>query len=188
MRDYMPDWIDNTITLTGTADEIRAIFETGFDFEKLYPAPATLTDNNKIVDWHYQFWSTKWAADVDKIDYEPGSTTMEVSCRTANGAPFGILAYLTRESPTLRITHFCEQGCGAVLSHITYAGGVLDGGEFFPGMYSAAALRSFAATHPWFHAENIISTMQEFGYPDVEGDEAVALRPMHATYEEIVAT
>jgi len=182
----MPDWIDNTITLTGTAAEIRALFDTDFDFEKLFPSPET--DDNKIVEWCYNHWGTKWAADIDEIVYEPGATTMKVSCRTANGAPFGILAYLTRNSPTLRITHICEQGCGAVLSHISYADGVLDGGEFFPGMYSAGALRTFAAANSWFHAENFITMMREFGYPDVEGDDPVTLRPMRATYEEYVAS
>jgi hypothetical protein len=183
----MPDWIDNTITLTGTPVEIKALFDSGFDFEKLFPAPAEITDNNQIVDWHYQYWGTKWAADVEEIQYEPGSTTMKISCRTANGAPYGLLAYLSRESPTLRIQHVCEQGNGMVLGHVSYTGGILNGGEFYPGMYSAAALRTFAATNPWFHAENFITMMREFGYPDVEGTEEVALRPICATYEECVA-
>lgn len=182
----MPDWIDNTVTVTGTAAEIRALFDAGFEFDKLFPAPSDL-DDNQATTWSYNHWGCRYA-DIEKIEYEPGSSTMKVNCRTANGGPIGFLAYLTRESPTLRITHICEQWYGAVLCHMTYAGGVVDGGEFCPEMFTSAALRAFSATNPWFHAENLITMMQEMGYPDKdhEKESVVELTPIHITYDEYV--
>ena len=133
----MPNWIGNTIILTGTADEIRKLHETGFEFEKLLPSPSEAS-----VEWCDQHWGTKWSADIDRITYEPGSTTMKVDCRTANGAPYGLLAFLTLQSPTLRISHTIEQEYGYIMGHVVYKEGVMDGGAGAPGRSRLRSLLS----------------------------------------------
>ena len=178
----MPNWIGNTIILTGTADEIRKLHETGFEFEKLLPSPSEAS-----VEWCDQHWGTKWSADIEKITYEPGSTTMKVDCRTANGAPYGLLAFLTLQSPTLRISHTIEQEYGYIMGHVVYEEGIMDGGQFYPALYTADTLRSYGEANPWFHAENIINTVVGMGSSLEKGDTEIVMSPIRGSYDDYVA-
>jgi len=181
----MPNWIGNTIVLTGTADEIQKLHETGFEFEKLSPSPST--ESNASADWCDHHWGTKWSADIERITYEPGSTTMTVDCRTANGAPYGLLAFLTLQSPTLRISHTIEQEYGYIMGHVVYEGGIMDGGQFYPACYTADTLRSYGEANPWFHAENIINTIVGMGGSLEKGDTEIVMSPIRGSYDEYVA-
>ena len=180
----MPNWIGNTIILTGTADEIQKLHETGFDFEKLSPPPPPSIESN---DWRDHHWGTKWSADIEKITYEPGSTTMTVDCRTANGAPYGLLAFLTLQSPTLRISHTIEQEYGYIMGHVVYKEGVMDGGQFYPALYTADTLRSYGEANPWFHAENIINTVVGMGSSLEKGDTEIVMSQIRGSYDDYVA-
>ena len=182
----MPNWIGNTIILTGTAEEIQKLHETGFDFEKLSPPPPSI-ESNASADWCDHHWGTKWSADIEKITYEPGSTTMTVDCRTANGAPYGLLAFLTLQSPTLRISHTIEQEYGYIMGHVVYEGGIMDGGQFYPACYTADTLRSYGEANPWFHAENIINTVVGMGSSLEKGDTEIVMSPIRGSYDEYVA-
>ena len=186
----MPNWIGNTIILTGTADEIQKLHETGFDFEKLSPPPPPSNESNEsndCNDWRDHHWGTKWSADIEKITYEPGSTTMRVDCRTANGAPYGLLAFLTLQSPTLRISHTIEQEYGYIMGHVVYEEGIMDGGQFYPALYTADTLRSYGEANPWFHAENIINTVVGMGSSLEEGDTEIVISPIRGSYDDYVA-
>ena len=182
----MPNWIGNTIILTGTADEIQKLHETGFDFEKLSPPPPS-NESNESNDWCDHHWGTKWSADIEKIAYEPGSTTMRVDCRTANGAPYGLLAFLTLQSPTLRISHTIEQEYGYIMGHVVYEEGNMNGGQFYPALYTADTLRSYGEANPWFHAENIINTVVGMGSSLEKGDTEIVMSPIRGSYDEYVA-
>jgi hypothetical protein len=180
----MPNWIGNTIILTGTADEIQKLHETGFDFEKLSPPPPP---SEASADWCDHHWGTKWSADIEKITYEPGSTTMKVDCRTANGAPYGLLAFLTLQSPTLRISHTIEQEYGYIMGHVVYEEGIMNGGQFYPALYTADTLRSYGEANPWFHAENIINTVVGMGGSLEKGDTEIVMSPIRGSYDDYVA-
>jgi hypothetical protein len=108
----MPDWINNTFVLYGSAEDLQAIYDTGFDFATLYPSPPAL-DNDGREDWWIRNWGTKWPAQNIEMELYRDMGTLRVQCQTAWVTPHIILSHLTAvRYPNVRITSVFEHEKG----------------------------------------------------------------------------
>jgi hypothetical protein len=186
----MPNWFHNELTVTGSAEDVAAFVASGFDFDKILPIPPTFTTTDESLNWHSIHWGTKWDAG-DSIRFRNITPTkLELSCSTANGAPHGILAYLTQIHPSLKITNVFED-VPVLVGCAEYQDGRMKGEIIYPyGVYKMSALRNFGTSRPWFHAENIIDTIIGMGCPPEkleEGEDQVVVAIMDHSYDEFVA-
>ena len=183
----MPNWFHNDLKVTGSAEDISAVLATGFEFDKILPTPEDEKDT--LLNWHSIHWGTKWdAGDSIRIRAQT-ETSIDLYCQTANGAPHGVLAYLTKLHPSVRIENTFEE-VPSLVGYAAYEGGRMKGEIIYPyGDYTASALRSFGTTRPWFNAENIISTIVNMGCPPEKletGEDIVTVAIIDHSYEEFV--
>ena len=93
----MPNWCNNTITLTGPKEKISAIYAKAVEdnalLQQLKPMPEALEDTTSPApkegkvqplvdgfdnwyDWRVQNWGTKWDVDVDNLELSEDGTTI----------------------------------------------------------------------------------------------------------------
>lgn len=92
----MPNWCNNTITLTGPKKKITAIYEKAKEdnafLQQLHPMPAELEGttadgsvNEELVaktgasdwyDWRTENWGTKWEVDAEGLELSDDGTTI----------------------------------------------------------------------------------------------------------------
>ena len=86
----MPNWCNNTITLTGPKDKVKKIFDEAKKedclLNLLYPMPSALEGTTSPApkegkvqplvdgfdnwyDWRVQNWGSKWDVDTDNLEY-----------------------------------------------------------------------------------------------------------------------
>jgi hypothetical protein len=87
----MPNWCNNTITLSGPKDKIKSIFDKAKAdnafIQQLYPMPEALEGttspapkegkvqplvdgHDNWYDWRVENWGTKWDVDVEGLEYD----------------------------------------------------------------------------------------------------------------------
>ena len=127
----MPNWCMTVWTITGKKDDIDAIEEMKFDFEKILPMPAILKQtegkNSQEIhdenirqtgcqdwyDWCVANWGTKWTAgtagsgDGPTIDRDDDETLVS-RMSTAWAPPIGIIRKLAEDYPSTRFRIYCE--------------------------------------------------------------------------------
>ena len=92
----MPNWCNNTITLTGPKEKITKIYEKAKEdnafLQQLYPMPTELEGttadgsvNEELVaktgasdwyDWRTENWGTKWEVDAEGLELSDDGTTI----------------------------------------------------------------------------------------------------------------
>jgi hypothetical protein len=105
----MPNWCNNSLTLTGPEDVIKEIVANGFSFQKLIPCPQELIDTqspppskeigeNNVAkygyadwySWNVANWGTKWDVgplDCDFLETENGVSTLYLNFDSAWSPP-----------------------------------------------------------------------------------------------------
>ena len=129
----MPNWCNNTITLTGPKEKITAIYEKAKEdnalLQQLYPMPTQLEDttspapkegkvqplvdgHDNWYDWRVDNWSTKWDVDVEGLELSDDGTTITGWFDSAWSPPIG--AY----------EHFLTNNEDCSISSLYYEGGM----------------------------------------------------------------
>lgn len=94
----MPNWCNNTITITAPSVEIDRILENGpITFEKFYPIPShiergsipyeEMKNPDNWYNWCIKHWGTKW--DIDPIDPKEAIETGMLETDEADPELFG---------------------------------------------------------------------------------------------------
>ena len=129
----MPNWCNNTITLTGPKEKITAIYEKAKEdnalLQQLYPMPTQLEGttspapkegkvqplvdgHDNWYDWRVDNWSTKWDVDVEGLELSDDGTTITGWFDSAWSPPIG--AY----------EHFLTNNEDCSISSLYYEGGM----------------------------------------------------------------
>lgn len=126
----MPNWVDNTLTISGKPEDLRAFAEkakTPYDLsaktgleEGLYfwnfikPSESVDYENN-WYDWNIENWDTKWDACYVDVSFDI-ETDKEITYffQTAWSIPEAVYTAMVRQHPELTFYVFCqeEQGWG----------------------------------------------------------------------------
>lgn len=111
----MPNWVTNSIEITGTSEAIAAIggdllIDGQPTFQALLPRPADQEDN--WYDWNVEHWGTKWDVTSSSVDHETGRLAVEFD--TAWSPPMPWIHALADKHPDVTIIHTWdeEQGFG----------------------------------------------------------------------------
>ena len=129
----MPNWCNNTITLTGPKAKITKIYEKAKEdnalLQQLYPMPTQLEGttspapkegkvqplvdgHDNWYDWRVDNWSTKWDVDADYLELSDDGTTITGWFDSAWSPPIG--AY----------EHFLTNNEDCSISSLYYEGGM----------------------------------------------------------------
>ena len=129
----MPNWCNNTITLTGPKEKITKIYEKAKEdnalLQQLYPMPTQLEGttspapkegkvqplvdgHDNWYDWRVDNWSTKWDVDVEGLELSDDGTTITGWFDSAWAPPIG--AY----------EHFLTNNEDCSISSLYYEGGM----------------------------------------------------------------
>ena len=129
----MPNWCNNTITLTGPKEKITAIYNKAKEdnalLQQLYPMPEALEGttspapkegkvqplvdgHDNWYDWRVDNWSTKWDVDMDGLELSDDGTTITGWFDSAWAPPIG--AY----------EHFLTNNEDCSISSLYYEGGM----------------------------------------------------------------
>lgn len=147
----MPNWCENTLTITGTEPDVNNFIDdnTGKEegtleaqpllFSKSYPEPEE-ADNEDWWDWRVSHWGTKWEPKFrldegieTEIKKGPGKERIKSATyrfETAWSPPEGWLAYVSEKYPDLVFClSYAEEGMdfGGVL--IYEKGNLIDHSE-----------------------------------------------------------
>jgi len=135
----MPNWCNNTITLSGPKDKVKAIFDKAKAddrlLDQLYPMPAALRETTSPTpqegqagykgpqpvvdgydnwyDWAVNNWGTKWDVDLEGLEFrEEGDTGIIQGWFDSAWSP-----------PTGAYDHFLEKNEDCSIESYYYEGG-----------------------------------------------------------------
>lgn len=135
----MPNWCDNTLTITGDRDKILKLWEAlnngaGFlatlrpepDYEKVEVDPAFPSDEGKPDpmpawwNWRVQNWGTKWEVDTEgqvhfECDDDGNDNRLFVYFESAWSPPLEALQYYAEKNPDTHVDiKYYEAGMGFI--------------------------------------------------------------------------
>ena len=127
----MPNWCNNTITLTGPKEKITAIYEKAKEdnalLQQLYPMPEALEGttspapkegkvqplvdgHDNWYDWRVDNWSTKWDVDMDGLELSDDGTTISGWFDSAWAPPIGAYEHFLTENEDCSISSLYYEG------------------------------------------------------------------------------
>jgi len=118
----MPNWCNNTLTLSGPKDKVKAIFDKAKAedalLQQLHPMPKELegttspSDGDNWYDWRINNWQTKWDVDVDNLEFrEDGDTgIIEGWFDSAWSPPTGAFDFFLAENEDCSIQSYYYEG------------------------------------------------------------------------------
>jgi hypothetical protein len=146
----MPNWCDNTISITGDRVRINNLWSSMKDengdpcLMSACPIPEEHEEN--WFDWCIKNWGTKWPMDPYSID--KGDTWISVSGVTAWGPPLELLAFISRNWEVRCEIGFSEPGMDFA-GFAVFSGGVMSISESSISEYMSPDVKSddFDAWH-----------------------------------------
>ena len=118
----MPNWCNNTLTLTGPKDKVKTIFDKAKEsnelLQQLHPMPKELegttspSDGDNWYDWRINNWQTKWDVDADYLEFrEDGDTgIIEGWFDSAWSPPIGAYEHFLTENEDCSISSLYYEG------------------------------------------------------------------------------
>ena len=127
----MPNWCNNTITLTGPKAKITKIYEKAKEdnafLQQLYPMPEALEGttspapkegkvqplvdgHDNWYDWRVDNWSTKWDVDMDGLELSEDGTTISGWFDSAWAPPIGAYEHFLTENEDCSISSLYYEG------------------------------------------------------------------------------
>tara|TARA_B100002019_G_C21247277_1_gene589092 strand:- start:757 stop:1383 length:627 start_codon:yes stop_codon:yes gene_type:complete len=127
----MPNWCNNTITITGPKDKITKLYETAKKenglLQAMYPMPKELEDTTSPApkegkpqplvdgydnwyDWRVQKWGSKWDVDVEGLELDQDGTKITGWFDSAWSPPIGAYEHYLTENEDCSIDSFYEEG------------------------------------------------------------------------------
>jgi hypothetical protein len=127
----MPNWCNNTITLTGHKEKITAIYakskEDNALIQQLKPMPEALEGTTSPApkegkvqplvdgfdnwyDWRVQNWGSKWDVDADNLELSEDGTTIEGWFDSAWAPPIHAYEYFLTDNEDCSIKSYYYEG------------------------------------------------------------------------------
>ena len=127
----MPNWCNNTITLTGPKEKITAIYakakEDNALLQQLKPMPDALEGTTSPApkegkvqplvdgfdnwyDWRVQNWGSKWDVDADNLELSEDGTTIEGWFDSAWAPPIHAYEYFLTDNEDCSIKSYYYEG------------------------------------------------------------------------------
>ena len=127
----MPNWCNNTITLTGPKEKITAIYDKAREdnalLQQLKPMPEALEGTTSPApkegkvqplvdgfdnwyDWRVQNWGTKWDVDMDGLELSDDGTTITGWFDSAWAPPIHAYEYFLTDNEDCSISSLYYEG------------------------------------------------------------------------------
>ena len=127
----MPNWCNNTITLTGPKEKITAIYakakEDNALLQQLKPMPKELNETtspsptegkvqplvdgfDNWYDWRVQNWGSKWDVDMDGLELSDDGTTIKGWFDSAWAPPIHAFEYFLTDNEDCSIKSYYYEG------------------------------------------------------------------------------
>ena len=127
----MPNWCNNTITLTGPKEKITAIYNKAKEdnalLQQLKPMPEALEDTTSPApkegkvqplvdgfdnwyDWRVENWGTKWDVDADYLELSDDGTTITGWFDSAWAPPIHAYEFFLTENEDCSISSLYYEG------------------------------------------------------------------------------
>ena len=166
----MPNWCNNTITITGPKDKITRLFETANKenglLQAMYPMPKTLEGTTSPApregepqplvdgydnwyDWRVNNWTTKWDVDVENLELSEDGTNISGWFDSAWSPPTG--AY----------EHFLDKNEDCSIKALYYEGGMDFGGEYCDGSDTCLTMSDYSADEMEDPSQGLIYELNE---------------------------
>ena len=114
----MPNWCNNSITITGPKDKITALYEQACDdandetglLDAMHPMPKELhdttspSDGDNWYDWRVSNWGTKWEVSSEGLELSEDGTELTGWFDSAWAPPIGACAYYGQRNEDVSIT------------------------------------------------------------------------------------
>lgn len=119
----MPNWCNNSITITGPKDKITALYneaikdaddETGL-LNAMMPMPVELHDTTSPseepnwYDWRVNNWGTKWEVSSEGLELSEDGTEITGWFDSAWAPPLGAFQHYIEQNDDVHITCFYEE-------------------------------------------------------------------------------
>ena len=166
----MPNWCNNSITISGPKDKITklyndAVAENGL-LQVMYPMPKELEDTTSPApkegepqplvdgydnwyDWRVNNWATKWDVDVEHLELSEDGTNISGWFDSAWAPPTG--AY----------DEFLARNEDCSIKALYYEGGMDFGGEYLDGSDTCLTMSDYTADQMEDPNEGLIYELNE---------------------------
>jgi len=166
----MPNWCNNTITITGPKDKITKLYTEAKAgnglLQAMYPMPKELEDTTSPApkegkpqplvdgydnwyDWRVNNWATKWDVDVENLELSEDGTNISGWFDSAWSPPTG--AY----------EEFLAKNEDCSIKALYYEGGMDFGGEWFDGGDTCLTMSDYSADQMEDPNEGLIYELNE---------------------------
>ena len=121
----MPNWCNNTLTLTHEdptqIDRAIAAFQEGKLCQEFHPMQPTLLEDESWYNWRVENWGTKWDVGGEGFEAERiNETTVQ-------------LIFDSAWSPPIEFYQHIEENCGFAVNATWFEPGMAFAGEFYDG-------------------------------------------------------